>query len=276
MSVIWLAALASICAGPVYTLDNGVIRIEVEARLFAVRFVGFADKPNFVSPIAVEAAVAEGKEWADAGGLQTDLVPYAEKDAAVRRGPAEVLEYRSDYIAMLGPPSELSGIRLKKEIQLDDDAPRAHFRVTAQCVGADPAKVALRNTVRLAAKSTVRLERTDGDVRILAGGDAIAPAVVKSRRYWLIPIPPTRETRGVILGTFGPRMIVANDAGTWTRILIDPPKVKSEVPNESTFLCVLDSPTDSYGAALQGKLTELKPGEFMTIEEVWEFTKRGK
>jgi hypothetical protein len=276
MICIVLATTALFCAEPTYALDNGVIRIEVEPRLFAVRFAGFKDKQNFVSPIEVEASAADGKDWADAGGLQTDLVPYSGKDAATRRGPAEVIEYRGDYVAMLGPPSESSGMRLKKEIQLDGDAPRARFRVTAQRVGAEPVKLALRNTVRLGEKNTVRLERTDGEIRVLAGTDAIAPAVVKSRRYWLIPIPPTREMRGVILGSVAPRMIVANDAGTWTRTLIDPPADMAQVPNESTFLCVLDSTSASYGAALQGKLIEIKTGEFITLEEEWIFDKRGK
>ena len=275
MTCILMAASALFCAEPTYALDNGVIRIEVEPRLFAVRFVGFRDKPNFVAPLAVEASVAEGKDWTDAGGLQTDLLPYSGKDAATRRGPAEVIEYRADYIAMLGPPSESSGMRLKKEIQLDGDLPRAHFRITAQRVGADPATVALRSTVRLGAKSTVRLERTDGDIRVLAGSDSTIPGVVKSRRYWLIPIPPTTDLRGVILGASAPRMIVANDAGTWTRTLVAPPVDASRIPNASTFVCVLDSPTGSYGAALQGKLTEVKTGELVTLEEEWVFTKRG-
>lgn len=276
MTNMLIAVGALLCADPVYALDNGAIRVEVEPRLFAIRFVGFKDKPNFVSPLDVEQTAADGKDWADPGGLQTDVIPYTTKDAATRRGPAEVLEYRSDYIAMLGPPSEVSGVRMKKEIQLEGDAPKVHFRVIAQRVGAEPAKVALRNTVRLAAKNTVRLERTDGVVRVLAGADSIFPAVVKSRRYWLIPVPPTTDAKGLILGAPATRMSVANDSGTWTRTLVDPPKEMTQVPYESTFLCLLDSATSSYGAALQGKLVELKTGDLTTIEEEWTFEKRGR
>lgn len=275
MSTIWIISAAILCAGPIYTLDNGAIRIEVEPRLFATRFVGFPVGENFVEPISVDATVADGKDWADAGGVHSDLIPYSGKDAAIRRGPAEVLEHRSDYIAMLGPPSEGTGMRLKKEIQLDGAAPRAHFRVTAQRVAAEPASYALRNTVRLAPKNTVRLERTDGDIRVLAGSDSLV-GVIKSRRYWLIPIPPTRDLAGIVLGAGAPRMIVANDSGTWTRTLVEPPADKSRVPNECTFLCVLDSPSGSYGAALQGQAGALKTGEFVTLEEEWTFEKRGK
>jgi len=275
MSAAWVISAALYCAGPVYALDNGAIRIEVEPRLFAVRFVGFRDRDNFVAALPLDEAAANGTDWADPGGVQSDVIPYSAQDAAVRRGPAEVVEVRGDYIAMLGPPSAVSGVRLKKEIQLDGDAPRAHFRVTAQRAGAEPAAVALRNTVRLAPKCTVRVERTDGDLRVLAGSDAPLAGIVKSRRYWLVPIPPTTPLHGVVLGSVAPKTIIVNDAGTWTRTLIDPPTDKSQVPNESTLLCVLDSDTTSYGAALQGARVELKTGEFVVLEEEWTFDKRG-
>ena len=271
-----LFGLALLAADSSVVLDNGTVRVVVEPRLFAITFVGFSDKPNFVSPLDVSTDLREGSGVADAGGLVTDLIPYNPKDAAVRRGPAEVIEQRDDYIAVLGPPSEVSGARVKKEIQLDADAPRVHFRVTVQCVAAEAGSFAIRNTIRLPEKNTVRLERTDGDVRVLAGSDIPYTGVVKSRRYWLIPIPPTKDLRGVVLGADASQMIIVNDSGTWTRKIVDPPVDKSSVPNASPFLCLLDSRTGSYGAALQGATTEIKSGAFVTFEEEWTFEKRGK
>lgn len=276
MTGLWLFGLALLGADSSVALDNGTVRVVVEPRLFAITFVGFSDKASFVSPLDVSTALREGNGVADAGGLVTDLIPYDPKDAVVRRGPAEIVEQRDDYIAMLGPPSEISGARMKKEIQLDADAPRAHFRVTVQRVAAEAGSFAIRNTIRLPEKSTVRLERTDGDVRVLAGSDVPYTGVVKSRRYWLIPSPPTKELRGVILGADATRMIVANDSGTWTRKIVEPPADKSKVPNASPFLCLLDSRTGSYGAALQGATMEIKSGEFITFEEEWTFEKRGR
>ncbi|MCC6796198.1 MAG: hypothetical protein IT366_13845 [Candidatus Hydrogenedentes bacterium] len=276
MTCMMLTLATVICADTTYALENAALRIEVEPRLFAVRFVGFKGKENFVAPLPVIEAEAANATWVDAGGLQTDVLPFAGKDAAVRRGPAEIVEQRDDYIAMLGPPSEVSGVRLKKEIQLDADAPRAHFRVTAQRVATEPGNCAIRNTIRLPEKNTVRLERTDGDVRVLAGSDVPYTGVVKSRRYWLIPVPPTKDLRGVVLGADATQMIVANDSGTWTRKIVEPPADKTKVPNASSFLCLLDSRTNSYGAALQGATSEIKNGEFITFEEEWTFEKRGK
>ena len=276
MTSVWLFGLALFSAESSIVLDNGTVRVVVEPRLFAITFVGFSDKQNFVSPLEVSAATREGNDIADAGGLVCDLIPYDQKDAAVRRGPAEIVEQREDYIAMLGPPSEVSGARIKKEIQLDADAPRAHFRVTAQRVAAEAGSFAIRNTIRLPEKNTVRLERTDGDLRVLAGSDVPYTGVVKSRRYWLIPIPPTKDLRGVVLGADATRMIVVNDSGTWTRKIVEPPVDKSKVPNASPFLCLLDSRTGSYGAALQGATSEIKSGELITLEEEWTFERRGR
>ncbi len=276
MTGVLLLGFILLSADPSVALDNGTIRVVVEPRLFSISYVGLSGKQNFVSALEVPASAAEGTGAVDSGGLVSDVIPYNPKDAAIRRGPAEIVEQRGDYIAMLGPPSEISGVRLKKEIQLDADAPRAHFRVTAQRVAADAGSFAIRNTIRLPEKNTIRLERTDGDVRVLAGSDVPYTGVVKSRRYWLIPVPPTKDLRSVVLGADATQMIVANDSGTWTRKIVEPPADKSKVPNASPFLCLLDSRTGSYGAALQGATTEIKSGEFTTFEEEWTFEKRGK
>ena len=276
MTGVLLLGLLLLGADTSVALDNGTLRVVVEPRLFAITFVGMSGKQNFISPLEVAAAAREGDGVADAGGLVSDLIPYDPKDAAIRRGPAEIIEQRDDYIAMLGPPSAVSGARLKKEIQLDANAPRAHFRVTVQRVAAEAGRFAIRNTIRMPEKNTVRLERTDGDVRVLAGSDVPYTGVVKSRRYWLIPIPPTKDLHGVVLGADATQMIVANDSGTWTRKIVEAPVDKSKVPNASPFLCVLDSRSGSYGVALQGATSEVKSGEFVTFEEEWTFEKRGR
>ncbi|MDZ4860447.1 MAG: hypothetical protein SGI88_15835 [Candidatus Hydrogenedentes bacterium] len=269
-------ALTSFAADPVYALENGTIRIEVDPRLFAIRYIGFEGGENFVAPLTVSPEITAGTEWADPGGLHTDILPYTAQDAAVRRGPAEVLEYRSDYISMLGPPSSVNGMRLKKEIQLHKTGPSARFRVTAQRAAAEPARVALRNTARIKPNCTLRIERTDGEITVIAGPDSIFPAVVKSRRFWLIPVPPTSEMRGVVLGAAISRVTTVTDSGTWTRRLADPSTSESELPHGVAWLCLLDDPTKSYGSAFQGMYAEVNEGGLTTLEEVWEFDRRGR
>lgn len=255
-------------AGPI-ALDNGAIRVEVDPQVFSICFVGAPGGENFVEPIPVSPEEREGAGWVDPGGLQTDVIPYTAKDAASRRGPAEIVERRSDYVALLGPPSERTGMRIKKEVQLVGSEPRARFRVSALRVTGDPVDVGLRNTVRVPVGNTLRIIRDDGELRVLAGTDSAAPAVVKSRKYWLIPIPPTAPMNGVVLGAFIPRHVLANGSGTWTRTMVHMPEVPDGVPSGSTFLCILDDSTATYGAALQGAVSETTERGTVVLEEVW-------
>ncbi|MCC6488226.1 MAG: hypothetical protein IT364_12070 [Candidatus Hydrogenedentes bacterium] len=268
--------LCVVCA-PVETivLENALVRITIDPRLFSIRDVGFPGKPGFMDSLSVAQDIREGTGWADAGGLQTDLLPYTGKDAALRRGPAEVLEQRGDYVAMLGPSSEQTGIRLKKEVQLIGREARARFRVTAIRVAGAPQAVALRNTVRVPLRSTIRVPREDVTVKALAGTKSIAPAVVKSRKYWIIPVPPTAELKGVILGAFTGEVVLLNQSGSWTRRLVSMPQGPDITPNESSFLCLLDDESRTYGASLQGESRELKTEEMLVLEEEWIFDRRG-
>lgn len=269
--------LCVVCApAETIALENAQLRIEIDPHLFAIRNVGFPGEPGFMDSLAVSQEVREGVGWADAGGLHTDLLPYAAKDAAIRRGPAQVLELREDYVAMLGPPSEKTGIRLKKEVQLVGREARARFRVTAIRVAGETKAVALRNTVRIPVRSTLRIPKEGVSVEALAGLKTIAPAVVKSRKYWIIPIPPTAELNGVILGAFTGEVVLLNQSGSWTRRLVSMPPAPDATPNACSFLCLLDDETRTYGAALQGETRELKTDELLVLEEEWVFERRGR
>jgi hypothetical protein len=257
------------------TLDNGAIRVVADPELFAVTYVACSGGKNFVEPLPVNPQDRAGADWVDPGGLQTDVIPYLARDAAIRRGPAKVIEQRADYVALLGPPSESTGMRIKKEVQLVGREPTARFRVSAMRVSGEATEAAIRNTVRLPRGSTVRLMREDGEIHVLAGADSIAPAVVKSRTFWLIPVPPTAPMDGVILGAFVPRLMVVNESGTWTRRLVNMPGDADDVPNASTFLCVLDDASGTYGAALQGS-AEKTAMEVLVLEEEWTVEQRGR
>ena len=272
-----LLMVCALCAqADLIVLENARVRIEIDPRLFAIRQVGFPGEPGFMEPLPVAQDLRDGDAWVDAGGLHTDLLPYEGKDAAIRRGPAEVVERRDDYIAMMGPPSEKAGIRLKKEVQLLGREARARFRVTAIRLAADPAPIALRNTVRVPAHSTLRLPKQGADVKALAGTKTIAPAVVKSRKFWIIPIPPTADMNGVVLGAFVKDVTLLNDSGSWTRHLVSVPPKPELAPNSCSFLCLLDDASRTYGAAIQGETRDLKTNELLVLEEEWSFERRGR
>ncbi len=266
--------LAVVFTGPL-TLDNGAIRIEIDPQWFSIRFVGLPGGANFVDPLFVDTAhIADGGP-PQPGGLCTDLLPHSDDGAAICRGPAEVIEQRADYIALLGPASERLNVRLKKEIQLLGEQPRARLRVSILATATHPGRFAIRNTARVPHDTTVRIAKADGEIRPITGTDEIAPAVVNSIKHWLIPVPPTARMKGVVLGAFVPEISLKNTSGVWTRRLLTMPQQAVAVPQGCTCLCLLDDPTRSYGAALQGALEEVTLDASLVFEEEWAIEARG-
>ncbi len=269
-AMVWAVVVGSALADPAIVLDNGAIRVEIDPQVFAVRFVGIPGGANFLSPLPAEASARNPDTWVDAGGLQTDLLPFVAKDPAVRRGPAQVIEKRSDYVALLGPASGVSGMRVKKEVQLIGAKPQGRFRVSIMRVGPGEKSVSIRNTARLDAGVTVRLERDEGEPRMLAGSETLTPYIVKSRKYWLIPVPSTSPARGVIVGAVVPTVTVVNKSGVWRRRLVSMPDKSAKLPQSSTVLCLLDDATKTYGVAVQSPSMAVSGGAVAALEEEWE------
>jgi len=257
-------------AAPI-ALDNGAIRIEIEPELFTIRFIGAPGGENFVEPIYVDPSLVEGREWVDPGGLYTDLVGAdVGQDGALRRGPAEIIEHKENYIALLGPPSPKLKVRIKKEIRLDPKEARAYFYASAIGLSKTPVEGVLRNTARVPQGTTLRVLRADDTIRTLAGRITPSPAVTPSMKYWLIPVPPTTRMDKMVLGAFVSTVEHRAPSGLqWTRHLVTMPDTRDEVPHEATFLCLLDSTTRTYGASLQSQKTVVTQAQPAFIAEEW-------
>jgi len=179
-------------------------------------------------------------------------------------------------VALLGPLADAGFVQLKKEIRLEGKEPRARYRVTVLSAGADPLTYAIRNTARVPARTTLQVEKTDGDLRRLAGAGANTPTIAKSMRYWLIPVPPTAPTNDVVLGAFVPVVEHKNGWGVWTRRILAMPADEKEAPHGCTFLCLLDDKTRSYAASLQGAQAAVDVTHPAVFEEEWSLKKRGR
>jgi hypothetical protein len=273
---IWVVAAGLALAEPTVILDNGAIRVEIDPQVFAVCYVGIPGEANFLSPLPVDAAARDPAAWVDAGGLQTDLLPLTRQDAAVRRGPAKVIEQRKDYVALLGPPSAISGMQVKKEVQLLGTSPRARFRVSVLRVGAGEDAVSIRNTARVGPGVTLRLDRSEGAPRMLAGSETLEPYFVKSRKYWIIPVPSTSPARGVIAGALVSTVSVVNRSSVWRRHLAAAPRPGDVLPKDCSVLCLLDDPTQTYGVAMQGPTASVRSGAITALEEDWEVEARAR
>ena len=273
----WLALLGVGAVGAEsIVLDNGVMRIEVDPAVFSVRFVGFPGGANFVEPQYLPEAEQSGKAWLDPGGLTTDLVPLEEQDAALRRGPAEVLSQEPTRVELLGAESAALGLRLKKEIRLDAREARAYYIVTALSSRAEGPTIGIRNTARLPLRSTVRVPRKDTTFAPLQASPKAPWALVKSLEYWLVPIPPTARVEQLVLGGMSPALEVQNDAGLWARRMTLPPTDAAQVLNGTSAIVVLDDATRSYGASLQGARAVVGGATPLQLTEEWTLTKRAR
>lgn len=274
--MISLLTACLLCVEPV-VLENAVsLRVEVDPLIFSIRFLGFSGGQNFVDPLYVTDEERQGDGWLDPGGLVTDLIPSTSRDAALRRGPAEVVSRDRLSVVLLGPPSAESGIRLRKEIRLSENRPELMYKVTALTEAETGVSAALRNTVRLPQGSTIRVLKALGNLRPLAEGGAMAHAIVQSNLYWLIPVPPTAPIETLLLGAFVPEISIEQTGGLWTRRLMNMPDDPGRAPLQSTFLAILDDPTRSYGAAFQGISAEIRANAPLSISEEWIFKKRGR
>lgn len=271
-----LIAICIFCSDPVLLENSVSLRVEVDPLIFSVRFLGFSGGRNFLEPLHVSEEERAGKDWLDPGGLVTDLIPGISRDAALRRGPAEVVSQDRLSVVMLGPESPESRLRMRKEIRLSEHLPELTYRVTVLTDGETSSTGALRNTVRLPQGTTLRIRKEMGTLRPLTEGGNVTHAVVQSNLYWLIPVPPTAPIETLLLGAYVPEVTIENADGLWTRRLTGMPDDPGRVPLQSTFLAILDDPTRSYGAALQGWSAEIRSNAPLTLSEEWILKKRGR
>ncbi len=296
MAFIIMACMAA--ADPI-VLDNGALRVEVDPQTFSIRFVGVPSEANFVEPLYVPHKDHVGTGWVDPGGITADIEPAVERDAALRRGPAEVIERTDHGIVLLGPVSESLGIRLKKAIEIHPAHPTARYTVTVLSIGPSR-RLAIRNTVRVPLGTTLRVARADGIMQPLEslpdrstnvqtktysgvglrddlGGEAPTGTVVtETPEYWLVAIPPAVRQQQEVWGAHVPKIVHENRYGVWERRIADWPADGHNVPHAATFLCLLDEVSASYGAVLQGATAEVTPAHPVTFTETWTFRKGGQ
>jgi len=262
--LVWCAVSAEPIA-----LDNGAIRVEVDPAVFSVRFVGRPGGRNLLDPAYISYAERNGGAWLDPGGLVTDVIPLETQDAALRRGPAEVIDQDADSVVLLGAVSETLGLRLRKEIRLEGAAPRARFTVTLLPTSPTPRTAALRNTARVPLGSVLRGDGEASIIRPFSGTDSTSGLVATAGSGWRIAVPPRTAAREVILGAFVPEAALELRDAVWRRRIAEMPAEESAAPYHSTFLCVLDDTSRVYGAVLQSALVEVSAASPLVFTEEW-------
>jgi hypothetical protein len=254
----------------VLVLENDLVRVEIDPEVMAVRYLGPPMGPNLVEPLYVSRLDRRGKAWLDAGGVGWEVVAASgSRDAALRRGPAEVLAHTVNRVTLLSPVSQDAPLRLKLDFLLADSAPEVEVTAVLSTDAGDlPAPVALRCLFRLwpgtvarapdgpppalfpiagtSVPAGTRVDKWDGTL-LNAGAvgalplvtSTLAPKVMIERMGWRLSREPTAFA-GAGSYTLGRNVHAAND------------------PSTHTYGVICDSPTAT-----------ITPAQPLSYREVW-------
>lgn len=270
-SCLMLAGALSSTLGAPLALDNGKIRIELETRTFSVRFIGIPGGNNFLEPAHLTETELAGNGWLDPGGLFTDVLPVNTGNAVLRRGPAEVVERRDDYVLLLGPEHPESRWRVKKEVQLTRDAAELTYKVTVLTSLKEVRDIRIRTTARLDWSGELAIPVEPGRMSLVRGAfDDVSTLLEHPEESYNVPLRSQQLRTRAVLSSASPEVTMTTDFGVWTRRL----EIRSALPepeaeNRIRMLALLDDPTHTYEAALEGAQPGTNVGAPLVVVEHW-------
>lgn len=265
-----IGALASAASGPV-ALDNGKIRIELDTRTFSVRFIGTPGGNNFLEPVHLSPSELDGRGWIEPGGLVSDVLPIHPDNAVIRRGPAELIEGRDDYVLLLGPEQPESRWRVKKEVQLTRDTAALTYKVTVLSSLKKERDVRIRNTARLAWSGTLGVPVAPGPMKLVRGRfEGVDGLLQYPEGSYIVPLYSTSKRSRAVLASPAPEVSMATNFGVWTRRLeIQSSLEEPEAENRVRMMTLLDDETHIYEAALEGAQSGVNVGAPLVVIEHW-------
>jgi len=270
-SCLLLAGALSSALGTPLALDNGKIRIELESRTFSVRFIGLPGGNNFLEPAHLTETELAGTGWLDPGGLFTDVLPVRTENAVLRRGPAEVVEQRDDYVLLLGPEHPESRWRVKKEIQLARDTAELTYKVTVLSSLKDERDIRIRTTARLDWSGALVVPVEPGRMSLVRGAfEEVSNLLEFPEETYTVPLRSRKLRTRAVLSSASPEVTMTTDFGVWKRSL----EIRSALPdpkaeNRIRMLALLDDPTHTYEAALEGAQSGTNVGSPLVVVEHW-------
>ncbi len=265
-----IGALSAAVGGPV-ALDNGKIRIELDSRTFSVRFVGVPGGRNFLEPVHLTPAELDGRGWIEPGGLITDVLPIQPEDAVLRRGPADLIERRDDYVLLLGPEHPESHWRVKKEVQLVRDAAALTYKVTVLTSLKDERDLRIRNTARNAWSGALIAPVDAGPMKLVRGRFEGVEKILKyPEDSYVFPLHSKNRRSRAVLASPASELTMNTEFGVWTRRLeIQSSLEEPEAENRMGMMALLDDDTHIYESALEGAQSGVNVGAPLVVIEHW-------
>ena len=193
--------------------------------------------------------------------------------------PYRVAERRGDYIKMIGPDSPISGVRLEKEIRINQDG-TVRFKAKAVNVTDKPLAWDLWFNMRLDGFGRAYAPVDDKGLLRLAGAEkdfaSPMPHEIADGFFTFVPKEPPREKQCLVRKAFiHPRrgLIVGFAGNQAVAIRFDATSREAMHPEQTNVEIYNNVPHKRADALLElehhAALRTLQPGESMEAEETW-------
>ena len=270
--IAYLIILQSFLGAPgVLALDNGAIRIEVDPDLFAVRFIGRPGGENFLDPIYVRDSVRISEGLVDSGGLTSAVEPAGLQSAALSRGPARVIDSGPYHLVLIGPVSEESGLRIRKELRIDPVEPKAWFIVTVLSLKKEAVELSVVNSARLPMGTAVSIPGSEGaSFHALEDGIGTLPVDGAGGGSAIIPLSP-RVAR--LIGRWGGPaggVVIENATGIWIRKIEGALAEAPAYVDKASLVLSIDDEAMRYSVDLRSARADVDSATPLILREAWE------
>lgn len=266
----WLSAVWIPFGAAGVILENDALRLEVDPRTYSIRYLGQPGGPNFVDPLYLTDRQRNERGLVYPGGVMTDVLPVREADAVLRRGPAEVIVHRADYLLLTGPKSEGSDLQVKKEYRLHGDAPRITYRLSVLSTRKEERSVSIRVTAQIPWGASLRLPRSpEGGLQLLRGAfPGYTDFVARSGPDYRIDLGRREGRDHAVLQTLGGPTSVETRFGVWTRSA----RMHSAGDDRASpvrIMALVDDASFTSQIALESTQAGVNVGAPLVYEEQW-------
>ena len=265
----FIALLLAVPVAPV-VIENAGVRVEVDPQLMAVRYIGPPEGPNLVEPLHVEKRDRRLGEWLDAGGITWDLTAAPGHDAALRRGPAEVLAHTDSRIVLLAPASDASPYRLKLEIALPASRPEVSVvtTVTTDAAGT-AAPVAVRCAFRVRPGALVGTYDSRSTTVYPLDNPNAADGLVINQWDGILFDAGAPGARPLIAAALGDSAVIDRHGLKLIREVEGGAAPPAEYVRAANLLAVSDPRTHTYGLVMESPRASIDIANPLVYREVW-------
>ena len=270
ISIILLMSLVAPCFAEGVVLENRAIRIEIDPQTFSLRYVGRPGGPNFLDPVYLTERQRNEGGWIAPGGFISDVLPVSARDPAMRRGPATVIEQRSDYVLLMGPLSLRNQLQVKKEYILPRDGDVLTYKLSILSPMKTPHDVSVRITAQLRWSGQISFPKpVHGPPRLVHGRYPEWNGIMgQADKFYAIPLAERSGRDRAVLRSRINQVSITDGNVIWTRSA----SVTSAGEAESRavdFFALIDDQSNICQIAFEARQSGVNVGAPLVYVETW-------